>query len=96
MLSGCDYLPSIPGIGLKTAWTLLRKYKTRGYLDAFTLAEKVFLHQRVYDIGLEKLVHLMDYPDGQELDKDADAYVGKSVPFVAFRHRTNLTPDIGI
>lgn len=113
MLSGCDYLPSIPGIGLKTAWTLLRKYKTvekvvralrlegkktvpRGYLDAFTLAEKVFLHQRVYDIGLEKLVHLMDYPDGQELDKDADAYVGKSVPFVAFRHRTNLTPDVGI
>ncbi|KDQ58544.1 hypothetical protein JAAARDRAFT_128766 [Jaapia argillacea MUCL 33604] len=28
MLSGCDYLPSIPGIGLKTAYTLLRKYKT--------------------------------------------------------------------
>lgn len=28
ILSGCDYLPSIPGIGLKTAWTLLRKYRT--------------------------------------------------------------------
>ncbi|KAJ3544540.1 hypothetical protein NM688_g5730 [Phlebia brevispora] len=28
ILSGCDYLPSIPGIGLKTAWTLLRKHKT--------------------------------------------------------------------
>lgn len=28
MLSGCDYLPSIPGIGLKTAYTLLRTHKT--------------------------------------------------------------------
>ena len=28
ILSGCDYLPSIPGIGLKTAWALLRKHKT--------------------------------------------------------------------
>lgn len=28
ILSGCDYLPSIPGIGLKTANNLLRKWKT--------------------------------------------------------------------
>jgi len=28
MLSGCDYLPSINGLGLKTAHKLLRKYKT--------------------------------------------------------------------
>jgi exonuclease 1 len=28
ILSGCDYLPSIPGIGLKTACSLLRKWKT--------------------------------------------------------------------
>ncbi|CCL98226.1 uncharacterized protein FIBRA_00220 [Fibroporia radiculosa] len=28
ILSGCDYLPSIQGIGLKTAHSLLRKYKT--------------------------------------------------------------------
>ena len=28
ILSGCDYLPSIPGIGLKTAWVLLKKHKT--------------------------------------------------------------------
>lgn len=27
ILSGCDYLPSIQGIGLKTAWSLLRKYR---------------------------------------------------------------------
>lgn len=28
ILSGCDYLPSISGIGLKTAWGLLKKHKT--------------------------------------------------------------------
>ncbi|KAL7422078.1 hypothetical protein Q5752_002721 [Cryptotrichosporon argae] len=28
MLSGCDYLPSIPGIGLKTAHRMLRRHKT--------------------------------------------------------------------
>ncbi|KDQ09336.1 hypothetical protein BOTBODRAFT_117308 [Botryobasidium botryosum FD-172 SS1] len=28
MLSGCDYLPSIPGLGLKTSHKLLRKYKS--------------------------------------------------------------------
>ena len=28
MLSGCDYLPSIPGLGLKTSHKLLRRYKT--------------------------------------------------------------------
>ncbi|KAG5338503.1 hypothetical protein C0989_007275 [Termitomyces sp. Mn162] len=28
ILSGCDYLSSIPGIGLKTAYMLLRKHKT--------------------------------------------------------------------
>lgn len=28
VLSGCDYLPSIPGIGLKTACNLMRKWKT--------------------------------------------------------------------
>ena len=28
ILSGCDYLPNIPGLGLKTAHQLLRKYKS--------------------------------------------------------------------
>lgn len=28
ILSGCDYLESIPGVGLKTAYRLMRKYKT--------------------------------------------------------------------
>ena len=93
ILSGCDYLPSIPGIGLKTAWTLLRSHKTvesrvsalrlegkkkvpSGYLDAFRLAEKVFLHQRVYDPTQEQLVHLTPLPDGESWDAEKEAYIG--------------------
>ncbi|KAJ7061008.1 PIN domain-like protein [Mycena amicta] len=91
ILSGCDYLPSIPGIGLKTACSLLRKWRTaeqvirsirmegkktvpRGYLDNFRLAEKCFLHQRVYDPVTERLVHLTE-PE-EVLDEAANAYVG--------------------
>ncbi|KAJ7031997.1 hypothetical protein C8F04DRAFT_1108860 [Mycena alexandri] len=99
ILSGCDYLPSIPGIGLKTACTLLRKWKTveqvlraiamegkksvpRKYLQSFRLAEKCFLHQRVYDPLQQKLVHLSQ-PDG-EWDEAADLYVGRDLePMVA-------------
>jgi exonuclease-1 len=96
ILSGCDYLPSIPGIGLKTACTLLRKWKTveqvlravamegkksipRRYLQSFRLAEKCFLHQRVYDPLQQKLVHLSE-PD-TDWDEASDAYVGGWVSF---------------
>ncbi|KAG7448470.1 PIN domain-like protein [Guyanagaster necrorhizus] len=92
ILSGCDYLPNIPGIGLKTACSLLRRWKTvdqvvrmlaiegkksvpRGYLDSFKLAEKCFLHQRVYDPSLERLVHLTDVDD--EWNGELDAHVGR-------------------
>lgn len=41
ILSGCDYLPSIPGVGLKTACQLLRKWKTaKRVVDALTLEGK--------------------------------------------------------
>lgn len=93
ILSGCDYLPSIPGVGLKTAWSLLRKHKTvenvvralnlegkkkvpKGYLDAFRLAEKVFLYQRVYDPTQEKLVHLTELPHDEEWNDETEGYVG--------------------
>ena len=93
ILSGCDYLPSIPGVGLKTAWSLLRKHKTvdnvvralkmegkkdvpKGYLEAFRLAEKVFLHQRVYDPMEKTLVNLTAIPS-EGWDNQAEAYVGE-------------------
>ena len=94
ILSGCDYLPSISGVGLKTAWTLLRKHGTvdnviralqiegkknvpRGYLQAFKLAEKVFLHQRVYDPLKRKVVNLGPIPGGEEWDEEKEAHVGR-------------------
>ncbi|KAF8155564.1 PIN domain-like protein [Crassisporium funariophilum] len=92
ILSGCDYLPSIPGIGLKTACTLLRKWKSAeqvvkaimlegkksvppGYWNQYKLAEKCFLHQRVYCPKREKLVYLTDVDD--DWDQEAEAYVGR-------------------
>lgn len=96
ILSGCDYLASIAGIGLKTAWTLLKKHRTvenviralrmegkkdvpKGYLEAFRLAEKVFLHQRVYDPTLESLVNLTDVPIGEVWDEVTEEHVGVSI-----------------
>ncbi|KAF5389542.1 hypothetical protein D9757_004079 [Collybiopsis confluens] len=95
ILSGCDYLPSIPGIGLKTACAMLRKWKTpqgvvrqigldgkkrvpKGYLAHFKLAEKCFLHQRVYDPLSEKLVYLTDV-DLDGWDDSAEAYIGNDL-----------------
>ncbi|KAI5121955.1 hypothetical protein M0805_002026 [Coniferiporia weirii] len=96
MLSGCDYLPSISGIGLKTAYQLLKKYNSvdrvvkmvrlegkktvpKGYIDAFYMAEKVFLHQRVYDPRLEKLVYLMSPPSDIVLSEKAELYIGRDL-----------------
>lgn len=95
ILSGCDYLNSVEGVGLKTAWTLLKKHKTvenvikvlrrdgknvpRKYLEEFKLAEKVFLHQRVYDPVREVLVCLTAAPAGEPWDEIMEAYVGRCV-----------------
>ena len=95
ILSGCDYLPSIPGVGLKTAWSLLRRHKTvanvvralrmegkkdvpKDYLESFKLAEKVFLHQRVYDPLQQMLVHLTAIPN-EDWDNETEAHVGRYV-----------------
>nr|GAT46114.1 predicted protein [Mycena chlorophos] len=89
ILRGCDYLPKLPGFSLSTALSLLHqrrgveqiirllaleRYVPQDYLDNFRLAEKCFLHQRVYDPVTERLVHLTE-PDG-ELDEAENAYVG--------------------
>lgn len=101
ILSGCDYLPSIPGIGLKTACTLLRRWKSAeqvvraimlegkksvpsGYWKQFQLAEKCFLHQRVYCPIEGKLVYLTEVT-GDWNDND-EAYVGGWVNSFFFLH----------
>ncbi|KIK93415.1 hypothetical protein PAXRUDRAFT_829024 [Paxillus rubicundulus Ve08.2h10] len=96
ILSGCDYLPSIPGVGLKTAWSLLRKHRTveqlvralrlegkkpvpKGYFEAYCLAEKVFLHQRVYCPLEECLVSLTEVPTQDVMDAETEAYIGSNL-----------------
>ncbi|KAL5508740.1 hypothetical protein ACEPAG_4775 [Sanghuangporus baumii] len=103
MLSGCDYLPSIAGVGLKTAYHLLKKYKAvdkavkmmrlegkktvpKDYLDSFYLAEKVFLHQRVYDPRAKKLVYLTNPSENLCLSDEIQMYVGRDIePSLAAR-----------
>lgn len=81
ILSGCDYLSSIPGLGIKKAYNLIKScgnaIKVISYLRnkgaevpadyevLFEQAEWTFLHQRVWDPVKLQLVHL--YPLTDEL-----------------------------
>ncbi|KAG5999931.1 hypothetical protein E4U21_006102 [Claviceps maximensis] len=76
ILSGCDYLHGLPGVGLKTAYRLLRKSKTpervvrllqfdgkrvsENYLTQFYQAELTFLHHWVFCPKTKALVHLTE------------------------------------
>ncbi|KAF9620609.1 hypothetical protein IFM89_013635 [Coptis chinensis] len=77
ILSGCDYLPSLPGMGLKRAHALMQKFKSYDkvvrhlkynvsvpplYEESFKKALWAFQHQRVYDPAIEDIVHLTDIP----------------------------------
>jgi len=82
ILSGCDYLSSISGFGLKTAHRymkrkgnaskVIRDARFRGmkvpkdYEENFKKAELTFLHQRVFDPNTETLVPLTPLPDSSE------------------------------
>ncbi|CBI30771.3 unnamed protein product, partial [Vitis vinifera] len=74
ILSGCDYLQSLPGMGLKKAHALIKKFKSYDkvikhlryatgsvpplYEESFKKAMLTFQHQRVYDPTIEDIVHL--------------------------------------
>ncbi|OAQ66487.1 EXO1 protein [Pochonia chlamydosporia 170] len=74
IMSGCDYLKGLPGVGLKTAYRMLRKSKTperavrmlqfegkqvsENYLTQLYQAELTFLHQWVFCPEKKELVHL--------------------------------------
>jgi exonuclease-1 len=51
ILSGCDYLPSIPQLGLKRANKLLRQHKT---VERVVIACRLEYNLRVPDAYLEK------------------------------------------
>lgn len=79
ILSGCDYLESLSGMGLKKAHSLLQRHGTMGevfralenskfpmpenYALDFGRADLTFQHQIVYDPVSRKTVHLHPLPD---------------------------------
>lgn len=93
IMSGCDYLDGLPGVGLKTAYRMLRKTKaperivrmvqfqgkrvSENYLVQFYQAELTFLHQWVFCPELKKLVHLTDL-DGSRTAEEMP-YIGSFV-----------------
>ncbi|CAL9015767.1 unnamed protein product [Prunus brigantina] len=71
ILSGCDYLPSLPGMGLKRAHALIKKFTSYDkvikhlkystvsvpsfYEESFKKAIMTFQHQRVYDVASQDI-----------------------------------------
>ncbi|CAL9201774.1 unnamed protein product [Musa hybrid cultivar] len=86
IFSGCDYLPSLPGMGLKRAHALVKRLKSYDkvikhlrysavsipplFEESFGKAIWAFQHQRVYDPAKEDIVHLTDIPHGVFEDLD--------------------------
>ncbi|KAI9282349.1 PIN domain-like protein [Sporodiniella umbellata] len=82
MLSGCDYLSSLKGIGLKTAISLVRRNRETAkimktlrfksdiavYAEQFPRAESAFLYQYVYDAPSRRFVRLNNVPESFNQD----------------------------
>jgi len=80
VMSGCDFLPNLKGIGPKKAHALMKRFRhfvravkhlryngthvPRGYEDDFHCALLVFKHQRVWDSEAGELRHLEPIPEG--------------------------------
>ena len=80
VLSGCDFLPNLKGIGPKKAHALMKRFRhfvravkhlryngthvPRSYEDDFHCALLVFKHQRVWDSEAGELRHLEPIPEG--------------------------------
>ncbi|CAO3595234.1 unnamed protein product [Absidia cylindrospora] len=108
VLSGCDYLPSINGVGLKTAYKYINHYKTASgvirflrrkgkdvdasYELGFAKANDAFLYQHVYVPGSPASINLTPFPKGKTL---ADyPYLGK--PSIASGSIAQSIPPICI
>ncbi|XP_015167916.1 exonuclease 1 [Solanum tuberosum] len=93
ILSGCDYLQSLPGMGLKKAHALIKKFESYDkvikhlryntaavspmYEESFRKAIMTFQHQRVYDLMTKDLVHLSELSDCGSQDLD---FLGPLIP----------------
>lgn len=74
VLAGCDYLPSVPGVGVKKAHALLQRFRTapaavrhlrfegvpvpKGYEAQLQRALFTFAHHYVYDAATRACIHL--------------------------------------
>lgn len=78
ILSGCDYLSGLPGVGIKTAYKLLEKHMDvegaisswklkanvpENFLEEFERAKMTFLHQIVFNPVVKKRVFLGGGPE---------------------------------
>ncbi|XP_019444656.1 PREDICTED: exonuclease 1 isoform X6 [Lupinus angustifolius] len=93
ILSGCDYLQSLPGMGLKRAHAIIKKFKSYDkvlkhlrysgvsvppfYEESFKKAILTFQYQRVYDPINEDIVHLSTIPDDSGDELD---FLGPPMP----------------
>ena len=82
VMSGCDYLPSLPGVGIKKAHALMRRFKRhdaalrslrfegtpvpRKYEQGFKDALSVFKHQWVFCPVRGEMAHLSSAPPSAE------------------------------
>jgi hypothetical protein len=89
VLSGCDYLDSLQGIGIVNAYKIVRDYKTldgifeqlekvvtlpKDYKKDFLKAELTFKHQRVFDVLNRKMVPLNPLPE--EISEEPLSFLG--------------------
>ncbi|XP_068642839.1 exonuclease 1 [Aristolochia californica] len=93
ILSGCDYIQSLPGMGLKRAHALVRKLRSYdkvikhlkysavlvppSYEETFKKALWTFLYQRVYDPIRDDIVHLTEIH--HDVNNDLD-FLGPLIP----------------
>jgi hypothetical protein len=81
ILSGCDYLSSLPGIGLRKAQNIVKERKTienillvignrfpKEFIDKFVKANAAFLYQFVFDSTSRTYVRLNPLPKNIKLD----------------------------
>ncbi|KAF8515840.1 PIN domain-like protein [Hysterangium stoloniferum] len=101
MLSGCDYIEGVRGVGLKTASKYLRRWGTvekalralkmdgkiveNDWQARMRMAELGFLHQRVWDPSKEEIVYLSE-PDALTWDEEREKFVGGYV-FITFLYQ---------
>jgi len=68
ILSGCDYLPSLPGMGLKTAHRLLQKYKTADKVLQFLRFEGKTIVPADYELDFNRAEFTFLYQRVYDID----------------------------